>query len=172
MAPGHCASAQEGPSVPRNVETGRQAKAKEAVYLLFGLLPIEAEIHVRVLRLYGAITRLHPHSPLAEVAFRQVSGQGNASTWFMYVRKICKIWPRHHCLGAACAPWQAHGWKRLVNGTIRQHWFRGLMAGAGGKSSLCWLDVQLCQLGKPHPLWPRGAAVHVLESQQDTEPSS
>ena len=71
------------------------------------------------------------------------------------------------CLGAACAPWQAHGWKRLVNDTVRQHWFKGLMAGAGGKSSLCWLDVQLCQLGKPHPLWLRGAAVHVLESQQD-----
>ena len=37
----------------------REKVAKEAVYLLFGLLPIETEIHVRVPTLYGAITSHH-----------------------------------------------------------------------------------------------------------------
>ena len=115
-----------------NLLSLREKVAKEAVYLLFGLLPIEAEIHVRVLTLYGAITRLHPHSPLAEVVFRQVSGQGNASSWFMYVRKIAvKYDIETTVLRAACAPWQAHGWKRLVNDTIRQHWF---IQGTDGRS--------------------------------------
>ena len=73
-----------------NLLSLREKVAREAIYLPFGLhvLPVEAEIHVRVLTLYGGITRPHPNSPLAEVAFMQVSGQGNASSWFMYVRKI------------------------------------------------------------------------------------
>ena len=36
----------------------REATADEAVYFLFGLLPAEAELDVRILSLYGGITRL------------------------------------------------------------------------------------------------------------------
>ena len=42
----------------RQIQNLPQSTAREAVYLLLGTIPLEAQLHLRVLSLFGAITRL------------------------------------------------------------------------------------------------------------------
>ena len=141
----------------RNLLSLRERVAREAVYLLSGFIPVEAEIHIRVLVLYGAITRLPSNSPLFEVAFRQIAHRDSPSSWFKYVRKVAaKYGLEPVVLGAMSIPWQAKRWKRYITDKIRKHWDQEIRVGAGRKSSLRWLDTRLCRPGKPHHIWPRG----------------
>ena len=67
----------------------RENTASEAVYLLIGMLPFRIEYHMRVLQLYGSLTRLDEQLALRRLAFRQLSmGNGKNRSWFRYVKGI------------------------------------------------------------------------------------
>jgi hypothetical protein len=55
-----------------------------------GLLPLEAEIHIKVFTMFGNITRAHKNSTEWKLAERQLhtkSLEGNS--WFMEIKKLC-----------------------------------------------------------------------------------
>ena len=63
--------------------------ANEAVYLLLGAVPVEAIIHIKVLTLFGAISRLEGHHPLRQLALHQLAIKDEKSkSWFVYVAGI------------------------------------------------------------------------------------
>ena len=51
----------------------REGTADEVVFILLGLLPAEAELHLRILSLFGSITRLNESHSLCRLALRQAA---------------------------------------------------------------------------------------------------
>ncbi|CAC5421426.1 unnamed protein product [Mytilus coruscus] len=64
--------------------------ADPAVYLLSGLLPLEAEIHIKIITLFGNITRAERSSLEWRIAERQLQIKTYSSnSWFIDLKKIC-----------------------------------------------------------------------------------
>ena len=63
--------------------------ASQAIYLLIGLLPFEAELHLRILTLWGAITRQPEGSAIRDLAIRKISVYNRPKdSWFTYALKV------------------------------------------------------------------------------------
>ncbi|CAC5396897.1 unnamed protein product [Mytilus coruscus] len=64
--------------------------ADPAVYLISGLLPIEAEIHLKILTMFGNITRANKKSSEWRLAERQLQIKSmDSNSWFIDMKKIC-----------------------------------------------------------------------------------
>jgi hypothetical protein len=59
------------------------------MYILSGLLPIEAEIHIEAITLFGNITRSDRSSIEWRLAERQLQIKYSSNSWFIDIKKIC-----------------------------------------------------------------------------------
>ncbi len=130
-----------------------ETTANEAVYLLVGALPLEAALHLRLLGVFGTISRLQNDHTLYKLALRQMALMEHKShSWFVY---ICDIAARydidlHQVL---LNPWRKREWKRYTRTLVEGYWWDKLMNGASTKSSLSWLDLSGCRVNKAHEVW-------------------
>ena len=63
-----------------------EGTADEAVFILMGLLPAEAELYLRIMSLIGNITRLNENRPLRRYALRQAATtRGKRYGWLEHV---------------------------------------------------------------------------------------
>ena len=140
----------------RSLMSLRDGTASEAVYLLSGLFPIEAELHVRTLNLFGAISRLPTNTPLHRIAERQISmNEEVRHSWFIYAMEIGKRYGiTHALLGSLVCPWEKQRWKTFISNTIYNHWFDKLIIDSSSKSSLKYLDLDKIRPHTPHHIWP------------------
>ncbi len=76
----------------RNMMALRNKTASAAVYLLKGSIPIRGEIHIQMLKLYGAITRMPQNSSLNKIAFRQLTVGHARKSWFIQIRKVAMLY--------------------------------------------------------------------------------
>ena len=69
-----------------------QHVAKEAIYLLLGVLPLQAIIHLRTLKLFHKIAS-NEDNLLYKVAQRQLAVKDtNSNSWFMHIVDLCCIY--------------------------------------------------------------------------------
>ena len=143
----------------RNIQGLRQNVASVAIYLLIGLLPVQAELHLRILILFGAIMRLDVNAALYQLARRQLATQVNPkSSWFGYVKEIARRYNLLHLVQSSVdIRYSKEEWKALICPTIQDHWFHELQVKALQHSSLAFLDVLHLQVGEHHPVWPMDA---------------
>ena len=137
-------------SLLRQIQSLPKYTAVEAVYLLLGTLPLEAEIHIRVLNLYGAICRSE-NTTMKELASRQLS-MGSPYSWFNYVQQICQKY-NITTEASLTAPWYKKSWKNYIQLTIRGFWIKDLLLRKASKSSLSLLLVATPSKGTTHPVW-------------------
>ena len=126
--------------------------ASEAIFLLLGTLPAESHMHLRTLTLFGNICRLQQDAPLRRLALRQLAGLLTSHSWFVHVRNIAAEYGID-LVSACITPWGKENWKRYIKEIIRSKSHINLLQEAAAKSSLKYLDLNLCIKGKPHPIW-------------------
>ena len=124
--------------------------ATEAIYLLSGTLPLEAELHIRVLNLFGAICRSE-NDTMKQLASRQMS-IGSQYSWFTYVQQLCQNYGIS-TEASLTAPWRKQAWKRYVEDAVRGKWTKELLLNKAGKSSLVMLQALKPSEYTPHPIW-------------------
>ncbi len=91
----------------RNVMALRNKTASAAVYLLMGSIPIRGKIHIQMLKLYGAITRMPQNSSLNNIAFRQLTVGHARKSWFIQIRKVARLYNiETEVLSAVTQPWR------------------------------------------------------------------
>ena len=137
----------------RQIQGLPENTAISAVYLLIGILPIEATIHIKLLSLFGAITRLERENPLWQVALRQLAIKPSTSkSWFAQIGNLGQLYDVdiHQAL---LHPWPKKSWKEHISTTVKDHWFTKLGEEAVSKSTLQWLLQEPYWIGKAHPLW-------------------
>lgn len=131
--------------------------ATEALYLLSGVLPIEAQLHIRILTLFGAVASLEENAPLRALALKRLSEDSSIpvttpNSWFSYCNTIAVSYDIN-LLPALTAPWVPHTWKKHVRSIVTTHWKCNLQLAASSKSSLSRLLLDHCPPTGPHPVW-------------------
>ena len=63
---------------------------RQYIYIFSGMIPIEAEIHLKALTLFGNITRAEKNTVEWRIAERQLHIKTNQShSWFIEIKKLC-----------------------------------------------------------------------------------
>ena len=127
--------------------------ASEAIYLMLGAVPIEAQLHRKVLSLFGNICRLPEHHCLKELAKRQLATQlRNRHSWFKYVDALGEKYDIDIHI-ALTLPDSKLAWKKRIKAAIFDQAQITLIHQANNRSSLKWLINPKHTTPTVHPLW-------------------
>ena len=145
-----------------------QSTANEAVYLLLGVLPMQAQHHIKVLTFFANILRRND-SVEREILLRQLAMKDlRSNSWTTQVRLLLDKYNLPNALHIAKLTPRKMVWKRTVKMAITQHWEECMKTNAEQKPSLQYLNQDLCVAGQPHPIWQCGsdpAQVHMAHIQ-------
>ena len=124
-----------------------------ATYLLLGALPLEAEIHRKVLTTFVSICRDFD-SVENQLAWRQLSlKSSNSTSWFIYAKTLLQKYDLPSVYDLLEQPLGKHTWKRIAYTAIDKFWDQKLKDEANTKSTLKYLNIQSMEIGKTHPVW-------------------
>ena len=94
-----------------------------SIYISSGLFPIEAEIHLKALSLFGNITRAKRSSVEWKLADRQLLlKHRNSHSWFVDIKKICLEYDIQQCHQYLTNPLIKSKWKTLIKEKVRDYW--------------------------------------------------
>lgn len=126
--------------------------ANPAVYILSGTIPIEGQIHKRILTLFGNICRLD-NAIEKDVIRRQLSVKSMKSCgWAVQVRVLLLKYNLPEALMLLDDPVSKYKWKAEVNKTVNNHWVEKIRHSASLYSSLKHLNIGLYRYGHRHPI--------------------
>ena len=129
------------------------ATANAACYLLLGVLPIEGQIHVKMLTLFGSILR-RDGSVEREIAVRQLTVKDDSSSsWFIHIKKLLQKYDLPSIDSLVCIPTKKEAWKKTVKKAVEEKWYEQLCEEAKTKSTLSYLNTEECGIGHLHPAW-------------------
>jgi hypothetical protein len=127
--------------------------ADTAIYILTGILPVEAQIEKKALIHLGALCRLPHGSAERRIAYRQLCVKPrNTNSWFAAVRIICVKYNIPDPLDLLRNPKSKFAWKRLVNSKVDNYWKEQIIDRAQAYSSLKHLNTNAFQPGTHHPI--------------------
>ena len=97
-----------------------KATPDPVVWVLAGCLPPEALLHLRVLSLFGMITRLHDGNNVLADHAREVfsSAKPSSKSWFLVVQKITLQYLLPHPITFLDSPPTKYSFKRLVKSAV------------------------------------------------------
>ncbi|VDI29779.1 Hypothetical predicted protein [Mytilus galloprovincialis] len=136
----------------RQIQALPSRTAISAVYLLVGALPIEAEIHKRVLSLFHSIFSSNNEN-LKKALERQYVLQTHELTFLNRVADILYMYN--------LPPWtdlkdqlpSKLSWKCKAREAINNYWKVNLQRDANSKTTLKFLCIPNLDIGKPHTIW-------------------
>jgi hypothetical protein len=137
----------------RRLQSLPDTTAIEAIYILAGVLPVEAQLDIKILNFFGKIANLED-STLRQVALRQLATKElSSNSWFIYVTKIAFKYqlPSTHVM--ITNPVSESKWKKLVRCHVTNFWKIELQKSAAKKSSLKYLDTNNIQFKQPVHMW-------------------
>jgi hypothetical protein len=97
--------------------------ADPAVYMISGLLPLEAEIHTKVFTMFGNITRAHKNSTEWKLAERQLHIKSlDSNSWFMEIKNLCIKYDLEDPIHYMQNHLSKTKWKSLITSAIYNYW--------------------------------------------------
>ena len=131
---------------------------KSFVLFMSGSLPGEALFHLRMLSLFGMISRL-PNDPL-NVRARHVliTSKSTSKSWFSKLRDICLQYRLPHPLTLLETPLSKYAFKKLTKSLVIDYWEQKLRLEAAILPSLSFFKPDFHSLTSPHPIfWTAGS---------------
>ena len=126
--------------------------ANPAVYLLLGCIPIEGQIHIRMLTFFCSVLR-RP-SIGRQVIERQLAVKNVKShSWTVQIRNILAMYNLPSAYQLLNNPPTKNGWKCAVEKAVCDHWLTELQEKASTMSTLQFLDPFACDLENLHSTW-------------------
>ena len=135
----------------RQIQGLPQNVAKEAVYMLLGEIPLEGELDIRILTLYGAICNAKENTIMDKITTRQL-GTDNKHSWFYQILLLCQKY-NIDLASTSSQPWRKATWKDYITTTVRGYWLRQVMEGAMQKTSTRWINLTFFRDLQEHPVW-------------------
>ncbi|CAG2198329.1 unnamed protein product [Mytilus edulis] len=124
-----------------------------ATLLLLGRIPIEGEIHKKILKTFGNIIR-NDKSVEREIAFRQLAMKDEKSgSWFTKLHNLTVIYGLPSPYDIIENPPSKISWNRHVNNCINNHFLQNLKKEAKEKSSLKYINFNDSNIGTVHNIW-------------------
>ena len=128
-----------------------QNTADEYVYLLIGSIPLEGQIHQKIMSLFGNICRLPKEHKLLQIGQRQLASRLDSKhSWFTMVDGIGQQYDLdiHSNLRM---PKPKTEWKNIVKAAVKTYWERTLNDSLREKKTLQWYIPQ--PYPNVHGLW-------------------
>jgi hypothetical protein len=123
------------------------------VYILSGLLPVKAQIHIRALGLFNNICNQAEDSVEKTLARRQSIVMSNESnSWFIEIKNILR---KYNILEAWWYLYNAPKitiWTTAVKGKIHEHWSKPIVESTPYYNGLRYLSCDNLEKGILHPI--------------------
>jgi hypothetical protein len=127
--------------------------ANVAIYLLLGAWPIEAQLDMRYLSLFGSIARRFG-SKIQRLAQRQcIMKDASAYSWFSRITSLLYKYSLPPPLDILNLAPNKEPWKKIVTQAVKTYWNNILVSEVSEKQSLKHLNPLQCAIGKPHQTW-------------------
>ena len=137
-------------SLIRNIQSLPKRTASAALYILSGILPIEAIIDKKRLTL---IPTLAKNSTVHDLMFRQIAVKEITSrSWTVQTQAKLRKYGLDHITDVVRNQLTKDAWKEKVDKAISSHWARKIQQEAAEKSSLKFLSNTLTP-NTPHLIW-------------------
>ena len=102
--------------------------ADPAIFILSGLLPLEAEIHIKAFTLFGSITRADKDSVEWQLAERQLQIKNYSSnSWFIEIKKLSVKYGFNDIYQYLHNPLSKNKWKSIVLKKIHTYWKNNIL---------------------------------------------
>ena len=139
----------------RNLQALRKGTANCALYMLFGLLPVEAELDKRVLQLLGIVTRLDDQAPLKIIAKRQIASPKISKGWFTMAMLIAQKYGVEALVVQALYSFmKIQEWKKSIGDAVFYFWQQSIKEQARQSSSLKYMDIKKVTILRASHIWP------------------
>jgi len=142
-------------SILKNLQSLRKQTSNAAAYLLFGLIPLTAELDKRALTLFGSICRMKESSTLNQLARRQLATKTLSSrSWFIYVYKL-GLQYGIDIISALDLKWSKQEWKSYIKHAVWSFHKHAIKTEAAEMTSLSNMNLQYASMKGCHSIWPR-----------------
>ncbi|CAG2187006.1 unnamed protein product [Mytilus edulis] len=140
--------------------------ATPAIYILSGQLPIEGQIHKKILSLFGNISRQPQNSLEKQIAYRQLLMKtDDSNSWFIIVKTILAKYNLPSALYLLDSQIQKLKWKTMVNKEVSKYWKHFIEGHCKLYPSLKYLNSQYIP-GKTHVLVNLSASNSMQEAMR------
>ncbi|CAG2193629.1 unnamed protein product [Mytilus edulis] len=137
----------------RKIQCLPNRSVKGITYLLLGVRPATAELHIRQLNLLGCIIRSE-NLTLNKILRRQISTKSETSdSWFTYIDKLLVQYDLPSAAKMVINPPCKLLWKKNVKLAIDKFWTQKLLLDCQNKSTLSYCDLSSLKIGTVHKLW-------------------
>ena len=142
----------------RHMQHLPQSSAESAIYLLIGTLPAEAQLDIKALTLLRSIISneagTRPGEYIKEVIIRQAAVKGyDSASWTTHMKKTLRKYDLPNIYKVIDMTPSKAGWKKMVQCAVNDSWTKQLCEDANGKSSMEYVNLQLCSTNHMHPVW-------------------
>ena len=127
-----------------------------AVYLLMGVLPIEAQLDIKTLTFFASMMRLT--DSLEREELKQQLAMKSLHSWLVRVCKLLQKYELPTAYDVLNNP-QKHCWETLITRAITKYLEKELKEEAATKSSLSYLNLENYILNEIHSTWKIQASV-------------
>ena len=125
-----------------------------AVYILTGILPIEAQIHIRALGLFNNVCRQAEDSSEKALARRQLLVKPDSSTsWFVGIKHLHRKYELKEAISYLDEPESKTKWTRTVKEAVYKKWVDKITSLIPLYKGLTFLTFENLEKGKIHPLF-------------------
>ncbi|KAK3098774.1 hypothetical protein FSP39_022998 [Pinctada imbricata] len=129
-----------------------QRTADAAVYILAGDIPIEGDLHIKILGQLGNIFR--SNGVERKLAERQLAmKEGNSASWFIYAKSILERYDLPSIYDLSESPPAKTEWNALIRKKVVTTWIDKVTTEAKSKSTLRHLCKAPYKKGTVHNLW-------------------
>ena len=134
--------------------------AGPAIYLLSGVLPAEATVHIRQFSLLWMVAYLGPSNPLYQLAVQNLTKKVSSS-WFAALRKTASMYGLPDPLHILLVPPNKGLYKKMVCDSITLYWTQRISTKASTMTSLKLMRPLSIPLGsRPHPIFSTCSSPH------------
>ena len=136
-----------------NIQKLLKNTPRTVVHFLGGTLPGAADVHLRVLSLFGMVARLRGDALQLHAENILTSAKSSSKSWFLLVRDICMMYGLPHPLVILKQKPSKESFKKLVKAKVVSYWENRLRGESNLLPSLKYFHPEFMNLTKPHPIW-------------------
>ena len=129
-----------------------------ALYLMLGVPPVEALLHIRTLTFFRSAMAADAETPPAiymqELLQRQLAVKdATSASWINHIKQLLRRYHLPSAYDITANPPPKKVWKDMVKRAVLDEWTADLQEQASLMPTLQHLNINQCSLTKTHPIW-------------------
>ena len=137
----------------QNLQKLHQRTPRSVIFFLGGSLPAQGLIHLRMLTLFGMVTRLTSDPLNIHARYALTTAKTTSRSWFCQIRDICLLYSLPHPLSLLSFPPSKDEFKKRIKAHVISYWEDKLRGEAALLPSLTNFKPEFMSLNTPHLLW-------------------